>query len=75
MTPEEIAEVAKTVGPKRVKTPTHEVEQHSLRDLLQATERTKPAPVGLNSFHFDIVKPKHGCYCKDSKSGIQDCCE
>jgi hypothetical protein len=71
---DDISALQKAVGPKRVKTPTHEIEQYSLREMLAASEKLKKRPIGLSAMHFDIVTPKEGCTCEDTRSKLSSGC-
>lgn len=59
------------VGPRRVKTPQEEVEQFSLKELLEAANRIGAKKPTLNTIGWTRVVPKNNCHCESLEKG---CC-
>lgn len=57
-----------TLGPKRIKTPNMETEDHDLKDLLEVQRRNTVTRPHLSNFAFTKAVPKGGCSCEDSSS-------
>jgi len=65
---EEIRVINDTLGPKRIKTPNMETEDHDLKDLLYLQRTTTVVRPHFSNFAFTKVIPKGGCSCEDSVS-------
>ena len=63
---EEIKLINDTLGPKRIKTPNMETEDHDLKDLLYLQRTTTVVRPHFSNFAFAKAVPKGGCSCEDS---------
>ena len=70
---DELKEINDVIGPKRIKTPNIETEDHDLKDLLEVQKRTTVVRPHFSNSAFTKAKPKGGCSCEDSSS--QSSCE
>jgi hypothetical protein len=64
----QLKEINDLLGPKRIKTPNMETEDHDLKDLLAVQRTTTVVRPHFSNFAFTKVKPKGGCSCEDSVS-------
>jgi len=61
---DKIAALRAKVGPKRMKTPQVEVEQHDLAELARLADRTGVRAPTLSSMGWCIAQPKYNsCGC------------
>jgi hypothetical protein len=64
-----IQEIQSGIGPKRVKTPQEEVEQFSLKELIDAANRIGAKKPSLNNIGWTRVVPKNNCACDSLTKG------
>jgi hypothetical protein len=64
-----IQEIQAGVGPRRVKTPQEEVEQFSLKELLDAANRIGSKKPSLSNIGWTRAVPKNNCHCSGLEKG------
>lgn len=67
-----IQEIQAGIGPKRVKTPQEEVEQFSLKELIDAANRIGTKKPSLSNIGWTRAVPKNNCACDSLTKG---CCD
>lgn len=65
---EQLKAINDVIGPKRIKTPNMETEDHDLKDLLELQRTTTVVRPHFSNFAFTKAIPKGGCSCEDSSS-------
>jgi hypothetical protein len=65
---EQLQQINDLLGPKRIKTPNMETEDHDLKDLLEVQRTTTVVRPHFSNFAFTKAIPKGGCSCEDSVS-------
>lgn len=65
---EQLKQINDVIGPKRIKTPNMETEDHDLKDLLELQRTTTVVRPHFSNFAFTKAIPKGGCSCEDSSS-------
>jgi hypothetical protein len=63
---EQLKAINDVIGPKRIKTPNMETEDHDLKDLLYLQRTTTVVRPHFSNFAFAKAVPKGGCSCEDS---------
>lgn len=68
MSVDKLKEIQDALGPKIVKTPTLEIQQHSLQDLLAAQKLQTTIKPTLGNMLWSTVRPKYPvCGCGEDE--------